>query len=155
MELPLASFACLMQLMLPSVYNTTTVAPISLLPFAHFCGMGPRTSVPPFWHSSGLLDVKGPRIIPELFRLQRAAPASAPPLTSIGREQWEPFCRPGGNFPRAKSCNGRWKEWAGYVHNNNNNNGPDMCITITFNSLWLGQRQWLQSCFLLLSNEKH
>ena len=71
MKLPLASFACLMQLMLPSVYNTTAVAPILpfalFLPFAQFCGDRASRPVPPFWRCLGLLDVKGPRIIPELF----------------------------------------------------------------------------------------
>ena len=62
-----------MQLMLPSVYNTTAVAPIlPFAPFYHFtiCTIlwdGASHPVPPFRRSLGLLDVKGPRIILELF----------------------------------------------------------------------------------------
>ena len=133
MKLPLASFACLMQLMLPLVYNTTAVAPISpppsLLPFAQLCGtLGLSTSI---LTQLGATGCEGPAYYSGII-------PGAHPLTSRGPlsgSNVRPFWR-----PRAIS-----REVGHAMH-------AVMCIT--FDSPWLGQSQWSQSCFPLLFGQR-
>ena len=96
LELASATFACLMQLTLPSVYITTAAlcsSPFrqqSFLPFAQFCGMAPSALYLHFDTAWGYYYYwRGRRgelaIIVELFReCTSKTGATAHPLTSRG-----------------------------------------------------------------------
>ena len=96
LELASATFACLMQLTLPSVYITTAAlgsSPFrqqSFLPFAQFCGMAPSALYLHFDTAWGYYYYwRGRRgelaIIVELFReCTVRTGATAHPLTSRG-----------------------------------------------------------------------
>ena len=113
LELASATFACLMQLTLPSVYITTAAlcsSPFrqqSFLPFAQFCGMAPSALYLHFDTAWGYYYYywRGRRggaghycgIIPRVHRKDRSycTPIDIP----------RSILTPGGNFPVAKSCN--------------------------------------------------
>ena len=96
MELPHGSFACLMQLMLPSVYNTTAVAPIlpfPLLPFYHLHNFVGRSLAPCTSISTqlGATGCEGAAHYSGIIR-------GAHPLTSggpSGESNVRPFCHLG------------------------------------------------------------